>query len=69
MMMMITVADTHIIEFNEFLSQTGDPSHLPLEPTLDLHVKLNTTDFHWAFDFTNVTSTYHVVCQQRQSLY
>ena len=63
------VSSTHIIEFNEFVNQPGDPSQLPAEPTVDLYAKLTTRDdFHWAFDFTNVTTTYYVVCQLRMSL-
>jgi len=57
------------IEFNEFVTPPDHPlaCHLPLQPTIDLNIKLDMRDFHWAVQPANVDTKYHVICQRRKS--
>jgi len=54
---------TRLVEFNEFLDEPFDSHDVPQEPTLDLHIRLDMRDFHWAVESTNVAANYYVVCQ------
>ena len=57
---------THIVDYNRFLPEPGDPPQLPYAPTADLNVKLVTTDFHWEVEFAANNSQHFVVCQIRK---
>ena len=59
---------TRPVEFNAFLREHDHPHNLPEEPTVDLYIKLDMRDFHWAVHSTSLSTEYHVVCQTRPKL-
>jgi len=59
----VDVPKTRVVEYNEFLSELGQPLREPVELYAKLVAK---RDFNWEVD-VDATAKYPVVCQFRKS--